>query len=100
MNTFYNRLSATYKHASDHVTGEVANSNEEPEEAKLDGRGYVLIDVAINEGLKKIVPIKPMSKVKQIISLLTKHFKTSWKYDRFFILHVGKYHVNILILTT
>ena len=70
-------MSATYKHASDHVTGEVANSNEEPEEAKLDGRGYVLIDVAINEGLKKIVPIKPMSKVKQIISLLTKHFKTS-----------------------
>ena len=47
-------MSATYKHASDHVTGEVANSNEEPEEAKLDGRGYVLIDVAINECLKKL----------------------------------------------
>jgi hypothetical protein len=44
-----------YKCASNHVSGEVADSDEEPEEAELDGGGSVLVDVAVDESLKLII---------------------------------------------
>jgi hypothetical protein len=37
------------------VSGEVADSNEEPEEAELDGGRGVLVDVAVDESLKLII---------------------------------------------
>jgi hypothetical protein len=44
-----------YKCASNHVSGEVADSDEEPEEAELDGGRGVLVNVAVDESLKLII---------------------------------------------
>jgi hypothetical protein len=46
-----------YKCASNHVSGEVADSDEEPEEAELDGGWGVLVDVAVDESLKLMIII-------------------------------------------